>query len=288
MPITSQCTFRRRYTQIQVQISPSSDIKHSKQCVEGQQRKQSDCREGRDAEDTTLGIEEEEECPVDLSTETNDWVQVRKLMHHIAMDLLWVIGPTGMEKFASGGAEKKQRAFWDMDYENFVDVSKRVMTGRSRKQQLEVVREVLLSMLPPGAPAQFRKLFPPTRWAAEFNAALTVPFFYWLVGPSEVIEVEVNGVKQRSGVLIKKCRYLENSGCVGMCVNMCKLPTQDFFTNDFGLPLTMNPNFEDMSCEMVYGQVPPPIEEDAASKQPCYADICSMASFSSPSCPKLQ
>ena len=34
---------------------------------------------------------------------------------------------------------------------------------------------------------QFRKLFPPTKWAAEFNAALTVPFFDWLVGPSEVI-----------------------------------------------------------------------------------------------------
>ncbi|XP_042441977.1 uncharacterized protein LOC122027150 isoform X6 [Zingiber officinale] len=58
MPITSQCIFRRRYTQIQVQISPSSDIKHSIQCVEGQQRKQSDCREGRDAKDTTLGIGE--------------------------------------------------------------------------------------------------------------------------------------------------------------------------------------------------------------------------------------
>nr|CAD1817851.1 unnamed protein product [Ananas comosus var. bracteatus] len=83
---------------------------------------------------------------------------------------------------------------------------------------------------------QFRKLFPPTRWAAEFNAALTVPFFHWLIGPSEVVEVEVNGVKQRSGVHIKKC-----SGCAGMCVNMCKIPTQDFFTNEFGLPLTMNP-----------------------------------------------
>lgn len=34
---------------------------------------------------------------------------------------------------------------------------------------------------------QFRKLFPPTKWAAEFNAALTVPFFHWLVGPSEVL-----------------------------------------------------------------------------------------------------
>lgn len=103
--------------------------------------------------------------------------------------------------------------------------------------------------------------------------------------------MEVNGVKQRSGVHIKKCRYelslslslaaflllgninlphfmlskklkivlvfytvieiltngsstryLENSGCVGMCVNMCKIPTQDFFNNEFGLPLTMTPS----------------------------------------------
>ncbi|KAK9274727.1 hypothetical protein L1049_021978 [Liquidambar formosana] len=197
-----------------------------------------------------------------------------------------------MEKFAAsskGGAEGKKAKGWLVyDYESFVDVSKRVIQGRSRMQQQQVVREVLLSMLPPGAPAQFRKLFPPTKWAAEFNASLTVPFFHWLVGPSEVVEVEINGVKQRSGVHIKKCRYLENSGCVGMCVNMCKIPTQDFFTNEFGLPLTMIPNFEDMSCEMVYGQVPPPFEEDPVSNQPCYAEICSLANPNSSVCPKLQ
>ncbi|KAL5766043.1 hypothetical protein ACOSP7_016660 [Xanthoceras sorbifolium] len=202
-----------------------------------------------------------------------------------------------MEKFAAAAPvksssrtemKKNKKGLFDYDYESFVDVSKRVMQGRSREKQQEVVREVLLSMLPPGAPAQFRKLFPPTKWAAEFNAALTVPFFHWLVGPSEVVEVEVNGEKQRSGVHIKKCRYLENSGCVGMCVNMCKIPTQDFVTNEFGLPLTMIPNFEDMSCEMVYGQVPPPFEEDPASTHPCYAEICSMANPSSSVCHKLQ
>ncbi|WCJ26645.1 Beta-carotene isomerase D27 chloroplastic [Euphorbia peplus] len=199
-----------------------------------------------------------------------------------------------MEKFAAepkGNDEnnnKNEKGFFVYDYESFVGVSKRVTQGRNRLQQQQVVREVLLSMLPPGAPEQFRKLFPPTRWAAEFNALLTVPFFHWLVGPSEVVEVEINGVKQRSGVHIKKCRYLENSGCVGMCVNMCKIPTQDFFTNEFGLPLTMIPNFEDMSCEMVYGQVPPPFEEDPASKQPCFAEICSMSNPNSSICPKLQ
>lgn len=191
-----------------------------------------------------------------------------------------------MEKFASGG--KSGRKFWEWDYDSFVEVSRRVMKGRSRTQQQEVVREVLLSMLPPGAPAQFRRLFPPTKWAAEFNAAITVPFFNWLVGPSEVVEVEVNGVKQKSGVHIKKCRYLENSGCVGMCVNMCKFPTQDFFTNEFGLPLTMTPNFEDMSCDMVYGQVPPNFEEDPVSKQPCYASSCTMANPNTVICPKLE
>ncbi|XP_058225370.1 beta-carotene isomerase D27, chloroplastic [Rhododendron vialii] len=189
---------------------------------------------------------------------------------------------------AAADSNKKNKGWFDYDYESFVDVSKSVILGRNRLQQQQVVREVLLSMLPPGAPAQFRKLFPPTKWAAEFNAALTVPFFHWLVGPSEVVEVEIDGLKQRSGVHIKKCRYLENSGCVGMCVNMCKIPTQDFFTNEFGLPLTMIPNFEDMSCEMVYGQVPPPFEEDPVSKQPCYADICSIANPNSTMCPKLQ
>lgn len=60
-----------------------------------------------------------------------------------------------MEKFASSGGKKSDsKNLWDWDYESFVDVSKRVMLGRSRSQQQEVVREVLLSMLPPGAPAQ--------------------------------------------------------------------------------------------------------------------------------------
>ena len=63
-----------------------------------------------------------------------------------------------MEKFAAAsgkaGAVSKKKGWLEYDYESFVDVSKRVMQGRSRMQQQHVVREVLLSMLPPGAPAQ--------------------------------------------------------------------------------------------------------------------------------------
>ncbi|KAL6986498.1 hypothetical protein U1Q18_019857 [Sarracenia purpurea var. burkii] len=150
-----------------------------------------------------------EPAPMGQKTKYNDGLFAKAFMTLFA----WK-----MEKFAAadhssktgGGAKvqkkKKKKGWFEYDYESFVEVSKRVMQGRSRLQQQQVVREVLLSMLPPGAPAQFRRLFPPTKWAAEFNAALTVPFFHWLVGPSEVVEVEVDGVKQRSGVHIKKCR----------------------------------------------------------------------------------
>ncbi|CAN1254772.1 Beta-carotene isomerase D27, chloroplastic [Linum perenne] len=225
-----------------------------------------------------------EPAPVGQKTKYNDGFLEKAFMTLFARKMENFASPAA--KAARNGAVSK--GWLDYNYDSFVDASKKVMQGRNRLQQQQVVREVLLSMLPPGAPDQFRKLFPPTRWAAEFNAALTVPFFQWLVGPSEVIEVEINGVKQRSGVRIKKCRYLENSGCVGMCVNMCKIPTQDFFTNEFGLPLTMNPNFEDMSCEMIYGQAPPSFEEDPVSKQPCFPSICSMANPNSSICPKLQ
>jgi hypothetical protein len=56
-----------------------------------------------------------------------------------------------------------------------------------------------------------------------------------LVGPCEVKTVEFTDAtgqvrQQHSSVHIKKCRYLDESRCVGMCVNMCKLPTQRFFT----------------------------------------------------------
>lgn len=63
-----------------------------------------------------------------------------------------------MEKFSDppAGKARENKGWWDWgyDYESFVDVSRRVMQRRSRIQQQQVVREVLLSMLPPGAPAQ--------------------------------------------------------------------------------------------------------------------------------------
>ena len=178
-------------------------------------------------------------------------------------------------------------------YEGFVDLSKQLMKGRSAQGQQDAVAEVLGSLMPPHSPQVFRKIFPPTKLSCEINAWITKVFLAWLVGDCEITEVEVTGengkvTQQKSGVHISKCRYLEHSRCVGMCTNMCKLPTQDFFTQQFGLPLTMTPNFEDFSCEMVFGQVPSALTDDPVYHQPCLANQCSMATAEAESCPMVQ
>lgn len=170
-------------------------------------------------------------------------------------------------------------------YDGFVEVTRKVMQTRSPLLQRAASMRVLHSTIPPWLLKIVRRFLLKTPKIAETFAAATL-YFEWLVGPCEVKEVEVNGVMQKSGVLIKKCRYLETSNCVGLCVNMCKVPTQDFFTNSLGVPVTMTPNFEDMSCEMIYGKAPLPIEEDPALQQPCFASLCPTARKKASTCPK--
>ncbi|MFE4106456.1 DUF4033 domain-containing protein [Almyronema epifaneia] len=178
-------------------------------------------------------------------------------------------------------------------YDGFVDLSQKIMQGRNAQEQQETVAVVLQSLVPSPVLWLIRRLFSPTQWVCELNAWFATLLFEWLVGPCEVKAVEVkdpqgNPRQQNSGVQIKKCRYLEQSRCVGMCINMCKLPTQDFFTQKFGIPLTMTPNFEDFSCEMIFGQPPPPLETEAAYQQPCLATQCTVASPAAPTCPRVR
>jgi Beta-carotene isomerase D27-like, C-terminal len=175
-------------------------------------------------------------------------------------------------------------------YDGFVDLSQKIMQGRNANQQKAVVTVVLKSLVPGPVLWAIRTFFSPTQLVCELNAWFATVLFEWLVGPCETTEVEIAGVGQRqqSGVHIQKCRYLEQSGCVGMCINMCKLPTQDFFTQDFGIPLTMTPNFEDLSCEMVFGQVPPAIEDEPIYHQPCLKTQCPTAQVNAAACPKVR
>lgn len=178
-------------------------------------------------------------------------------------------------------------------YDGFVDLSKSIMKGRTAQEQQRVVAEVLQSLIPSPILAGIRRWFTPTQWVCEWNAWFASVLFEWLVGPCELKTVEVMDPQaqsrcQKSGVHIKKCRYLEQAGCVGMCINMCKLPTQTFFTEGFGIPLTLIPNFEDFSCEMIFGQAPSPETDAEIARQPCLKLHCEMASAVATVCPKIQ
>jgi hypothetical protein len=177
-------------------------------------------------------------------------------------------------------------------YGGFVDLSKQIMQGRNAQEQQVVVSRVLQSLIPAPALWAVRTFFSPTRLVCVMNAWFAAQMFEWLVGPCEVIEAEItlaDGTvrSQPSGVYIQKCRYLADSGCVGMCVNMCKVPTQEFFTEKFGIPLTMTPNFEDLSCKMIFGQMYPDSETDPAFTQSCLAQQCPTARLTATACPKL-
>lgn len=136
----------------------------------------------------------------------------------------------------------------------------------------EMSREVLVSLFPSFIldryPSWFAIPFP--QFSAKMCAYATVWFGTWLMGESEVNDVPEldNGGKQQ-GVLVKRCRFLEESQCASICVNSCKLPTQNFFRQNMGLALTMTPDYETGECQFVYGKLPTEEEELRARETPC-------------------
>lgn len=80
------------------------------------------------------------------------------------------------------------------------------------------------------------------------------------------------------GVLVDRCRVLEGSGCMGVCARMCKVPTERFFKEQWGVPLSMSPNFETGQCQFAFGDEPTPIEEDLTIPPGCMTQ-CPVFSF---------
>merc|ERR1712238_166188 len=56
---------------------------------------------------------------------------------------------------------------------------------------------------------------------------------------------------------------------MGICVNSCKIPTQNFFLEDMGLPLTMTPDYETHECQFSFGKLPNEQDEFNTKNTPC-------------------
>jgi hypothetical protein len=145
------------------------------------------------------------------------------------------------------------------------------------------------SWLPPSFSVMFSKPFP--SFSARLNAWATMVAGIWLMGECEIndcevdpgfegsiIKTEINGddgtvtnmnMGLQQGVLVKRCRFLEESGCASVCVNSCKVPTQRFFNENMGLALTMTPDYDTYECQFSFGLTPHEEGEADAMNTPC-------------------
>jgi len=119
------------------------------------------------------------------------------------------------------------------------------------------------------------------RISCETLAVLTTMLFPFLVGQcqSEAWE-RADGEVWRSKVVIERCRFLEASSCKGMCIGLCKEPTERYFAS-IGLPVSLTPNTTAGSCEMVWGRYPQ--EDDMAGADLGCFRTCSLVASRTPS-----
>ena len=100
------------------------------------------------------------------------------------------------------------------------------------------------------------KQFGPWFYAPYLTSVVTPTFFAFLVGPSHPNR---RSDGERGGLLVEKCKFLQESGCKGLCLHQCKIPAQEFFKETLGLDLTVRPNFETQECQWSFGEVSDPI-----------------------------
>lgn len=106
----------------------------------------------------------------------------------------------------------------------------------------------------------------PWPYAPYLTSIVTPIFFGFLVGPSRPNRRKDGN---RGGLVVEKCKFLQESNCKGLCLHQCKLPSQEFFANTLGLQLTVRPNFVTQECQWSFGESPLPVEEDLSFPRGC-------------------
>lgn len=149
------------------------------------------------------------------------------------------------------------------DYDGLVDIASRLHRSAATEEERTQRVAALFSAFP-----QRPQLLQHNRWSCEGLAALSETLFPFLVGRCTVEKWQhAEGTSEEetwaSKVVIERCRFLEASGCKGMCVGLCKRPSEAYFAS-LGLPVSFTPDFETGSCEMVWGRVPQEADLDGA------------------------
>lgn len=155
---------------------------------------------------------------------------------------------------------------------------------RARRVFEGILPSIFIGWVPP----LWKKFVQPNVPQWSQNASFFLVFyllFPWLMGPMEgedFIDVPVPeewrkvlfflpvSVRVPQSVKAERCRFLEQAQCASVCVNTCKVPSQEWLRDDFGMNLHIQPNYDDFSCRWRFGKVAPPLMEDEAIMSPCF------------------
>ena len=115
------------------------------------------------------------------------------------------------------------------------------------KEQNTMVKKTLGGLMTPVLPPFYRifmagivpklgtewggKQIGPWFYAPWLTTIVTPIFFGFLVGPSRPNR---RSDGQRGGLVVEKCKFLQESGCKGLCLHQCKIPAQEFFSEELG------------------------------------------------------
>ncbi|KAJ1401808.1 hypothetical protein B484DRAFT_338876 [Ochromonadaceae sp. CCMP2298] len=110
------------------------------------------------------------------------------------------------------------------------------------------------------------KQFGPTFYAPYFTSLVSPVALSFLLGPARANR---RSDGRLGGMVVEKCKFLQESNCKGICLHQCKIPAQQFFKDELGLPLTVLPNFETQECQWSWGQTPLPHGEDPDFPKGC-------------------
>jgi beta-carotene isomerase len=154
--------------------------------------------------------------------------------------------------------------------------------GQTAEAQHKMVSDTLAGLMTPVLPPFYRifmsgivpnigtkwdgKQIGPWFYAPWLTTIVTPIFFGFLVGPSYPNRRKDGHL---GGLVVEKCKFLQESGCKGICLHDCKLPTQEFFQEELGLSLTVSPNFVTQECQWSFGETPLPPSEDKSFPQGC-------------------
>lgn len=167
--------------------------------------------------------------------------------------------------------------------------------GQTAERQHQMVRDTLRDLMTPILPPFYRifmsgivpensflgreydnKQYGPWFYAPFLTSFVTPTFFGFLVGPSYPNRRKDG---EFGGLVVEKCKFLQESNCKGICLHQCKLPAQQFFQDELGLSLTVTPNFDTQECQWSFGEIPLSPEDDPSFPTGCLVGCESRATI---------